>query len=153
MIPATIAVCSGSPFFTFPDRNRRNASAVIVISPVATASRVVTGLRPTSTIRTSPCGPTWVRRLAGTVISLSQKERKTLERDGQVHTLQLDVGRHFECAGRKVEYRFDARGDHLLDDWLRMHGWNGDHADIEAIAAGHLLELSDVVDGNAASRS
>src|SRR5262245_4510709 len=60
-IPASRAVCSGSPFLTSPRRIRRSASRDIVIVPLATASRVVTGLSPTSTILTRPRASTWER--------------------------------------------------------------------------------------------
>jgi hypothetical protein len=53
-MPANRAVCSGSPFFTAPRRISRSASRDIVIVPRAIASRVVTGLSPTSTIFTRP---------------------------------------------------------------------------------------------------
>ena len=59
MMPASRAVCSGSPFLIAPARISRSASRDIVISPRATASRDVTALSDTSTIRTWPCGPTW----------------------------------------------------------------------------------------------
>ena len=54
MMPARRAVCSGSPFFTARVRMARLAAAFILTSPVATASRTVSGFAETSTIRTRP---------------------------------------------------------------------------------------------------
>src|SRR6185295_13888085 len=96
MMPARRAVCRGSPFLTAPDRICAMASLDIVIRPRAMASRVVTGLSLTSTIRTSPEVPTCDRRadsrarLAGCIgvlrieISLREEERQAFERDRQV---------------------------------------------------------------------
>src|SRR5262245_34341699 len=113
MMPASRAVCSGSPLATLPLRISESASALIVISPLARASRLVTGLSPTSTMRALPLSSTCdslagpegpalrpARRLATLLISLSQIERQTLERDRQIHTLQLDVLRNFQRTGR-----------------------------------------------------
>src|SRR4051794_35789156 len=124
MMPATTAVCSGSPFSTLPARINRSASRLISISPAATASRLVTALSPTSTIRTSPRGPTCVRPLprfpvprllvlAGIVVFLREVEREALQRYREVHALQLDVGRHFQRTRGEVENRLDAGRDHL----------------------------------------
>src|SRR6185503_8749852 len=120
--PASRAVCSGSPFATAPRRIRRSAAALMRISPRARASRVVTALSPTSTIRALPRGSTCesVDALRATVVSLGEVERKTLQRHGQVDTLQLDVRGHFERARREVEDGFDSGGNHLLHDRLRV---------------------------------
>src|SRR5512144_2713902 len=64
MMPASLAACSGSPFFTAPAMTRRRASADIEIDPLATASRAVTGFSPTSTIFTRPRASMCVRRRA-----------------------------------------------------------------------------------------
>src|SRR3954454_6549400 len=106
-MPASRAVCSGSPFLTAPARINRSASRDIVIVPRATASRLVTGLSPTSTIFTRPRASTCDRRarpaLRVVAIGLREKEREAFERDGQVHALQLHVGRHFQRAWRKIQ--------------------------------------------------
>src|SRR5690348_5553805 len=152
MMPARRALCSGSPFFTAPARTSRSAWALIVISPVATASRTVTGFSPTSTMRTSPRGPTCDRRLFPTVISLRQVEGQALERNRQIHALQLDVVGHLDRARREVQDSLDARADHLIDHRLRVLCGHGDHADIEAIATRDPLEVLHVVDRDAAAR-
>src|SRR5690349_1612709 len=84
MIPASRAVCSGSPFLLTPDRTWRSASADILMWPRATASRAVAGLAETSTIRMRPFSSTWDSFLL-TIFPLHQEEREALERDGQVH--------------------------------------------------------------------
>src|SRR4030095_4359877 len=98
MIPARRAVCSGSPLATLPVRISERAAALIVISPCASASRLVTGFAPTSTMRALPLssrcdnlGAGRARRLATLLIPLRQIERQALERNGEIHTLQLDV--------------------------------------------------------------
>src|SRR5581483_2433422 len=105
MMPAMRAACSGSPFFTAPRRIWRRASADIRIDPRATASRVVTGLPPTSTIFTRPRASTCVSVLLPPApaapprpprllaIAVGQEEGQALERDGQVDALELHVGR------------------------------------------------------------
>src|SRR4051812_25569830 len=156
MMPARTAAWSGSPFLTFPDRISRTASALIVISPVATASRLVTALSPTSTIRTSPRGPTCVsveaRPLPDIVITLRKVEREAFERHGQVHALEFHVGRHLQRSRRKVENGLDAGGDDLLHHRLRIRRGHRDDADVEAVASRDLLQFFDVVNGDAAAR-
>src|SRR5215510_11787466 len=89
-MPASRAVCNGSPFFTAPRRICRRASADIRIEPRATASRAVTGLSPTSTIRMRPRASTCDNRgLRLLDIALREEERQALERDRQIDTLQL----------------------------------------------------------------
>src|SRR5207342_3531763 len=101
-MPARRAVCSGSPFLTPPERIKRTASRDIVIVPRATASRLVIGLSPTSTIFTRPRASTCERRalffpafpapparpalpvLFLIAIGLGQEERQALARHGQV---------------------------------------------------------------------
>src|SRR5262245_51202543 len=63
-MPASRAVCSGSPFLTRPARIRRSASRDIVMLPCATASRAVTALAPTSTILIRPRASTCDRAAA-----------------------------------------------------------------------------------------
>src|SRR5687768_4538232 len=98
MIPASRAACSGSPFLTLPERISLRALPDIAIDPRATASRSVTGLSPTSTIRMRPLASTCVS-LAFVINALSQVKRQALEGDRQIHTLHLDAGRHLERAG------------------------------------------------------
>src|SRR6185503_9150534 len=108
--PASRAVCSGSPFATAPRRIRRLASALMRISPRARASRAVTALPPTSTIRALPRESTCesVCALRATVVSLGEVERETLERHGEIYALQLDVRGHLQGARREVEDRLDS---------------------------------------------
>src|SRR6185369_12590866 len=110
-MPASRAVCNGSPFLTAPARMSRTASRDIVIVPRAIASRAVTGLSPTSTIFTRPRASTCVRAVALPArpavpapparpalflfaIALRQEEREAFERHGEVDAFQLHVGRH-----------------------------------------------------------
>src|SRR5690242_2541275 len=109
MMPASRAVSSGSPFFIWPARICRRASSAIRMWPRATASRAVTGLAPTSTMRMRPAASTCERRLA-IRLSLDQEERETFERDGEIHALQLYAARHLERAGGKVQHRAHAGG-------------------------------------------
>src|SRR5262245_60440414 len=89
MTPASRAVCSGSPFLTAPLRTRRNASALIEISPRARASRVVTALSLTSTIRALPRESMCDSLAIG--VPLSEVERQAFQRHGQIDALELDV--------------------------------------------------------------
>src|SRR5262249_36057194 len=112
-MPASRAVWSGSPFFTAPARIWRRAARDIVIDPRAIASRVVTGLSLTSTIRTRPrastCDSTRFTTLSDPLdlpdppglpalfacgIALRQEEREVLERHGQIDTFHLHVRWH-----------------------------------------------------------
>src|SRR5476651_33860 len=106
-MPASRAVCSGSPFLTAPVRMSRSASRDIVIIPRATASRLVTGLSPTSTIFTRPRAstcesfpafPAAPARPALLVfrIALREEKREAFERHGEIDALQLDVRRQLQ---------------------------------------------------------
>src|ERR1051325_7506135 len=89
-MPASRAACSGSPFLTAPRRTSRRATHDMRIDPRAIASRAVTGLSPTSTIRTRPRASTCDSRgLRLFDIALREEERQALERDGQIDALQL----------------------------------------------------------------
>src|SRR5262245_7730118 len=136
MTPARRAVCSGSPFFTAPLRMRRSASALMVISPRARASRAVTALPPTSSNRAFPREST-CDSLVATAVSLRKVEREALERDGQIHALELDVFRHLQRTRREIEDRLDAGGDHLLDDRLSMMSRHGNDGDVETLLLCH----------------
>src|SRR6185503_1981846 len=122
MIPARRAVCSGSPLATLPLRISERAAALIVISPCANASRLVTGLAPTSTMRALPLSSRCDNRaaeparlrLATLLISLSQIERQALERHGEIHTLQLDALRDLQRARREIQDGLDAGADDLI---------------------------------------
>src|SRR5262245_54616081 len=98
MMPASRAVCSGSPLATLPDRINASAAALIVISPCARASRLVTGFAPTSTMRALPLSSRCdsLARLAILLISLREIEREALERHGEIDALQLDVLRNLQ---------------------------------------------------------
>src|SRR5688572_30129387 len=158
MIPARRAVCSGSPLATLPVRINESAAVLIVISPCASASRLVTGFAPTSTMRALPRSSTCdsrgdrARRLATLLISLRQVERETLERHGQIHALQLDVFRYLQGAGREVQNGFDTGCDDLIHDGLRMRRRHGDDGDVEPLTPHDPLELLDVVDRYPAPR-
>src|SRR5688500_11979202 len=62
-MPAMRAVLSTSPLGTFPAAMARIVAGASTMKPSATASRAVTGLWPTSTIRGLPERSRWVRRL------------------------------------------------------------------------------------------
>src|SRR5688500_8204439 len=158
MIPARRAVCSGSPLATLPIRISESAAALIVISPRASASRLVTGFAPTSTMRALPLSSTCDsraagrgRRLATLLLPLGQIEGQAFERDRQINTLQLDVLRYFQRTRREVQNRLHPGADDLVHNRLRMWRGHGDHGDIEPLAAHHLLELLDVVDRHPAA--
>jgi len=90
--------------------------------------------------------------LAATEISLRQIEGQALERDSQIHTFELHIGRHFQCARREIEDRFNPPGDHLLDNGLGMRCGNRDDCDVEPFLARYPFELADVINGDAAAR-
>src|SRR5262245_15049236 len=119
MMPARRAAWSGSPFANAPCLISRSAVALIVISPRAVASRAVTALSPTSTIRALPfasrCESTGagvepaVRTLLATLlISLSKVEGEAFKGDSQIDALELDIRWNFKRSGRKVEDGLDA---------------------------------------------
>src|SRR4051812_34503359 len=151
MMPARRAACSGSPFATAPRRICARASRVIVIDPRAMASRAVTGFSPTSTIRTRPRASTCDSLLR--VIALLRKIKgQALERDRQVHALQLDVFGHAECSRREIQDRLDPGGHDQIDDPLGGRGGDGDDRDADAVAARQPFQIVDVADRHAASR-
>src|SRR5262245_29189929 len=153
MIPASRAVCTGSPFLSAPARTSRRAPADMRTRPRATTSRAVTGLPPTSTMRAWPSGPTWVSsRDFGDIHTSREEERQALERHREVDVLQLDALRDAQRAGGEVEDRLDARADDRVDDLLRGVGGHGEHRDVEAFALGEALELARVPDRHAAAR-
>src|SRR5690606_8688866 len=61
MMAATRATPRTSPFFARPSRITAAVSGAIVIRPVAIATRSVSGLCPTSTMRALPASSKWVR--------------------------------------------------------------------------------------------
>src|SRR6188472_4380553 len=114
IMPASRAVCSGSPLATLPVRISESAAVLIMISPCASASRLVIGFAPTSTMRALPrssrcdslvlgawcLGPGPARlRLATLLISLCQIERQALERHGEIDAFQLHVFWDFQGTG------------------------------------------------------
>src|SRR3954463_1969874 len=152
MIPARRAASSALPFFTCPARTRRRAAALTVMNPSATASRAVTGLSPTSTIRRRPASSTWVSnsRFDMRALASCQEERQTFERDRQIHALELHVRRYGQRPRRKIEHRFHSRADDEVHDVLRSGCGNGDDGDADVLLPDNALELTDVVDGDAA---
>src|ERR1700709_658195 len=64
MIPARRATASVSPLGTPAPRSSETTSAATSTRPPATASRAVTSLPDTSTIRAAPDSSTWLRRSA-----------------------------------------------------------------------------------------
>src|SRR5688500_5476172 len=165
MMPAILAVWSGSPFLTAPARIWRTASRDIVIRPRATASRAVAALSLTSTILTVPPAPTWdsvARRGRGwrdgfarlaIDVTLCEKEGQAFQRNGQVHALQLHVGRHLQGPGGKVQNRSDTRRDDGGRDRLCGAGGHGNHGDADAFAPNQPAKVPDVVDRHPRARS
>src|SRR5688500_841268 len=160
MMPARRAVCSGSPLAIPPRRISRSAAALITISPLASASRLVTGLAPTSTIRALPfasrCESLRAEALAeaglaAIAFSLGKVEREALERDRQIHALQLHIVGDFQRPGREIEDGLDPGEDDLIDDRLRVWGGHGDDGDVEPILLHDAFELPDVVNRHAAA--
>src|SRR5262245_46013063 len=170
-MPASRAACRGSPFLTSPRLIRRSASRDMLIDPRAIASRVVTGLWPTSTIRTRPrestCDSRSVLRarvffsslaagafvfLIATRVALRQKEREAFQRNRQIDAFQLHVVGHLQRAGREIQDCFDSRGDNEVEDLLRRGLRDGDDRDADRFAPRDLLEIVDVVNRDAAAR-
>src|SRR5262249_47997916 len=79
-------------------------------------------------------------------------ERQAFERHGQVDALQLDLSRHFEGTGRKVEDRLDPSGHDQVRNPLGRRRRDGDDGDADAIPTGELLEVVDVMNRDAAAR-
>src|SRR5688572_19874306 len=156
MIPARRAVCSGSPFLTALSRMARMAAALMRISPMAVASRTVFGLPLTSTMCAWPEAPTCDRpgRLLFAFIRLTsgEEKRQALERDGQIHVLELHARGDFEVARRKVQQRPNARGHRGIHHILRGGGRHGQHDDVDTVALDYLPELRHIDDAHAASR-
>src|SRR5262245_52076447 len=109
-MPARRAVWRGSPLATVFRRMAVRAAAPMCTSASATASRMVSALPPTSTIRTRPrastCDSLPVLR-AAMLFFAREKERQALERDGQIDVLQLDDRRNLQRAGREIQNRPD----------------------------------------------
>ena len=124
-----------------------------MIDPLATASRLVTGLAETSTILTRPWRSTCdrpLRALGFFTVPPREIERQAFERHGKIHAFQFHVGRHLECARREIQYRLDAGRDHEIHDPLCRGGGHGDDSDADAVAARELLQIVDVVNRYAA---
>src|SRR4051812_5523761 len=159
-MPARRAVCSGSPFLTAPVRIKRTASRDMVIVPRATASRLVIGLSPTSTIFTRPRTSTCDKRPARPAppallliaLTLREEKRQAFERHRQVDALQLHVWGYLQRAGRKIQDRLDAGRHHQPEHVLRVRRRNRNHRDANAVAARDLFQVGDVVNRHAASR-
>ena len=109
MMPASRAVCSGSPFFTAPGPDLPDGLARHGDPPARHGLARRHRLSLTSTIRTSPRASTCdsrdavARAVRGSAIrfTLCQKERQAFERHRQVHALQLHVRRHLRaCRAR-----------------------------------------------------
>src|SRR5262245_7478642 len=104
MMPANRAVWSGSPFLTRRLRIAARAAGLIRTRASAIASRSVSGFFDTSTMRTRPSGSTCESvvparlRVVGIGLPSREEERQTLERDGQVHVLELHTRRHLQRA-------------------------------------------------------
>src|ERR1700730_15879389 len=128
------------------------------IEPRAIASRRVTALVPTSTILTRPRRSTWEslgardEPLGFIALPLGKEEREALEGHGQVHALQLHVGRRLQCAGRKIQHRLDAGRDDEVDHVLGGRRRHGDDRDADAVTADDLLEVLDLMNRYAAAR-
>ena len=60
MTPATRAHASTSPLAAFPSTMSASVSGFMEMKPSATATRSVSALCDTSTMRTSPCSSIWV---------------------------------------------------------------------------------------------
>src|SRR5690242_1562228 len=101
MMPATRAVCSGSPFLTVRARMARRAAAFMRTSQPATASRAVSTFGPTSTIRTWPVASTCERTAPGRLrlldgigvifLDTGQEKREAFHRHRQIDVLQLHL--------------------------------------------------------------
>ena len=134
----------------------------MVIRPRATASRVVTGLSPTSTIRTAPRGrrardgasrfgcPSRDDSRALAIQSPCARKNDRLSSDTVRSTLfSFTSGGHLQRTGGKVQHRFDARLHDRVDDRLRRFGRHGNDGDADVLAPDDAAELADVVDRNA----
>ena len=125
-MPASRAVCSGSPFFdrAAPDQPQRLARhrdrpardrlarghrLVADVDHLDAAARVDVRQRPSlggcSRPSSSPCARKNDRLSSDTV-------RSTL--------FSFTSGGHLQRAGREIQDRLDAGGDHLVDDVLRV---------------------------------
>ena len=134
MMPARRAACSGSPFLTAPAAHERAAPArdmrdrpardrlarghrlVADVDHLDAAARV--DVRERGRLRR----PTAGFHAFVVIAARGQEERQALERDRQIHALQLHVGRHLQRARRKIQDRLDARGDDEVDDVLGRGG-------------------------------
>src|SRR5262245_32007532 len=119
----------------------------------AIASRAVTALSLTSTMRARPRASTCERRaLRFIALALREEEREALKRHGEIHALQLHVLRDLQRAGRKVQDRLDPGGDDEVEDLLGGGCGDCDDRDADTVALGDLLEIVDVVNRHAAAR-
>src|SRR5205809_103168 len=109
------------------------AVSASISTPVGPVVRAVAAIAPTSTMRMRPRSSTWDSFLL-TALTLHEKEREALERDGQVHALEFDTPRDPERARREVHDRLDARRGDRLDGRLGRRRRNGDDGDADALA-------------------
>src|SRR5262245_11460230 len=121
------------------------------------ATRAVSGLSETSTMRTRPprstcdsCGER--SRVLRMTFFARQEERQAFERHGQIDILELDVSRYLQRPGREVQNRAHACLYGRIHNALGRIGRNGDDGDVDVLAFHQLAKLSDVVDPHAASR-
>src|SRR3954469_24099675 len=93
-MPAIRATATASPLGTPVPRSSATTSGLTSTRPAAVASRAVTGLALTSTIRAAPVSSTWVSR--GSVIPMSPWFAVgSLERSFDQHHVDLGAGGQF----------------------------------------------------------
>ena len=137
------AIRSGRP--VWPGSNRAPRRRVHPDSPSATASRAVSGLADTSTMRTRPRASTCESRRAGSTACFGigllsrQEERQALERDGQIDVLELHARRDFQRAGREIQDRANPGMHGGVHDPLRRVGGHGHDRDVDAVALDDFL--------------
>ena len=109
---------------------------------------------PDPALPASPALPPALPALALLIAPLPpcEEERQALERNGQVDALQLHLRQDLKGSRREIQHRLDAGRDDEIEDVLGGGRRNGDDGDADAVAAGELLEIVDVVNGHAAAR-
>ena len=128
MMPASRAVWSGSPFLIAPARICRSAARDIVIRPRATASRAVTALSETSTIRTRPARIRRARAVfpAHSLSPCARKNDSDSSETVRSTLFSLTSGGTCSAPGEKFEHGLDPGRDHGIDDGLRGVRGHGD---------------------------
>src|SRR5262245_36464375 len=108
-MPASRATSTTPPFFSRLARTSAIAAGAMRMRPRATASRVVTGLGDTSTMRAAPFRSKWLKRALRTVVLQEAAEQHGLGRLAALGLLAPGL-EHDERVGARVRHEVARAG-------------------------------------------